>query len=276
MRDAFIYKRILTAPSGADSILPTPPSARDILARRIAGEIILSNNPGGTMKKWRQLFGISQTRLSDEMLLSSSAVISDYESGRRKSPGTRFVRRFVRALLTIDEERGAVFTKEFASLTRSPSAAILDIREFPLPVSLERFRKTIEGRVITLPEETNRKILGYTIIDTQKAMETLSGLEFFQIFGATSEKALVFTNVEHALFPALALRFSPLKPLLAVFHGTPPNELAVKLAEYDKTPLLYSEIPDTAHLIKSLRRLYRIMLRIKMGKIVKAPQKVST
>lgn len=250
------------------------PGVRDILARRIAGEIILSNNPGLTMKKWRQLFSTSQTRLSNEMLLSSSTVISDYESGRRKSPGTRFVRRFVKALLTIDEERGGLFTKQFASLTRLPSAAILDVREFPLPVSLERFCRVTKARVVTPPEEACIKILGYTIIDTERAVETLSGLEFFQIFGAASEKALVFTNIEHPLFPAFALRLSPLKPLIAVFHGTPPNELAVKLAEYDKTPILYCETPDTAHLIKSLRRLYRLTLLIKMGRSVKPPQKL--
>jgi predicted transcriptional regulator len=61
------------------------PSVREVLARRIAGEIILSNKPGATMRKWRELFAVSQTTLSDKMLLSSS-VISDYESGRRKSP----------------------------------------------------------------------------------------------------------------------------------------------------------------------------------------------
>ncbi|MEM2805227.1 MAG: helix-turn-helix domain-containing protein, partial [Candidatus Bathyarchaeia archaeon] len=80
------------------------PSVREVLARRIAGEIILSNKPGATMRKWRELFAISQTTLSDKMMLSPS-VISDYESGRRKSPGTRFVRRFVWALLKIDEEK---------------------------------------------------------------------------------------------------------------------------------------------------------------------------
>ncbi len=254
--------------------MPFSPGVRETLARRIAGEIILSNSPGVTMKRWRQLFGISQTSLSDEMLLSSSTVISDYESGRRKSPGTRFVRRFVKALLTIDQERGGLFTKQFASLTRLPSAAVLDVREFPLPVSLERFCRVIKARVIACPEEADLKILGYTIIDTQKAMETLSGLEFFQIFGAAAEKALVFTNIEHPLFPALALRFSPLKPLITVFHGTPPNELAVKLAEYDRTPVLYSEMPDTANLVKSLRRLYRVTLRVRMGRLIKVPPKI--
>ena len=63
------------------------PSLREILARRIAGEIILSGTPGATMRKWRELFAVSQITLSDTMGLSSSGVISDYESGRRKSPG---------------------------------------------------------------------------------------------------------------------------------------------------------------------------------------------
>ena len=57
------------------------PSLREILARRIAGEIILSGKPGATMRKWRELFAVSQMNLSETMGLSSS-VISDYESGR--------------------------------------------------------------------------------------------------------------------------------------------------------------------------------------------------
>ncbi|MEM2048015.1 MAG: hypothetical protein QXZ06_09040, partial [Candidatus Jordarchaeales archaeon] len=124
-------------------------------------------------------------------------------------------------------------------------------------------------------EKTDRKIHGYMIIDTQKAMETLSGLGFLQIFGASTEKALIFTNIEHPLFPAAALRFSALKPQVLVFHGIPPNELAVKLTEYDGTPLIYSEAPDIAHLIKSLRRLHRVTLQIKLGKLVKTHPRIS-
>ena len=46
------------------------------------------------------------------MALSSSAVISDYESSRRKSPGAKFIRKFVLALLQIDEEKGSRFIRE--------------------------------------------------------------------------------------------------------------------------------------------------------------------
>src|SRR4030067_2417951 len=100
------------------------PSPRDsILARRIAGEIILSSKPGARMRKWRELFAVSQISLSEKMALSPS-VISDYESGRRKSPGAKFTRRLVFALLQIDEEKGSRFTREFAKHTSSPSTAI--------------------------------------------------------------------------------------------------------------------------------------------------------
>ena len=55
---------------------------------KIAGEITISETPGITIKKWREEFGISQMELSKFMEVSPS-VISDYESGRRKSPGLR-------------------------------------------------------------------------------------------------------------------------------------------------------------------------------------------
>ncbi|MDR0319075.1 MAG: transcriptional regulator, partial [Nitrososphaerota archaeon] len=109
------------------------PGVREVLARRIAGEIILSGKPGVSMRKWRELFAVSQLGLSEVMCVSSS-VISDYESGRRKSPGAKFIRRFVLALLQFDESKGGRFVREFAKLTSSPSMAIVDLREFPIPV----------------------------------------------------------------------------------------------------------------------------------------------
>jgi len=255
--------------------LSVSPSVREVLARRIAGEIILSNKPGATMRKWRELFAISQTRLSEKMILSSPSVISDYESGRRKSPGTRFVRRFVWALLVIDEERGSRYIRELARLTSSPTTAILDLREFPIPVPVEHFCKAIAGEILTCPDETKREVLGYTVVDATKAIETLSGWEFFPIFGSTTERALLFTNVREGRSPMLAVRISPLKPRLVVFHSSPPDELAIKLSEYDRIPIIYSRAPSVEHLIKSLRRLYRIALRRKLGKPIRPPPKIT-
>jgi putative transcriptional regulator len=251
------------------------PSIRDsVLARRIAGEIILSSKPGATMRKWRELFAVSQMRLSDKMIVSSS-VISDYESGRRPSPGTKFVRRFVWALLKIDEERGGRFIHEFAKLTSSPSNAIIDLREFPIPVRVEYLCKAIKGEVVACLDKYVKEVNGYTVVDSKRAVETLSGLEFSQLFGATTERALIFTNIENGISPMLIVRVSNLKPYVVIFLGTKPDEYSIKLAEYDRIPLLYSSLPSVEQLVKSLRRLYRIALHRKLGRPVRPPPQVS-
>lgn len=226
------------------------------------------------MRKWRELFAVSQLSLSEKMLLSAS-VISDYESGRRKSPGAKFIRRFVLALLQIDEEKGSRFIREFAKLTSSPSMAIVDLREFPIPVRVEYLCKAINGEIIGNIDKYVREINGYTVVDSKKAVEALSGLEYAQLFGATTERVLVFTNVDEATLPMMIIRVSQLKPRVVVFHKTRPDEAAIKLAEYEQIPIIYSTAPSIEQLVKSLRKLYRIALRIKLGRRVKPPPKIS-
>jgi putative transcriptional regulator len=250
------------------------PSIREVLARRIAGEIILSSRPGATMRKWRELFAVSQVTLADKMTLSSS-VISDYESGRRKSPGAKFIRKFVLALLQIDEEKGSRFIREFAKLTSSPSTAITDLREFPIPVRVEYLCRAIQGEIIACKDKYVKEVCGYTVVDARKAVEALSGLEYAQLFGATTERALIFTNVDSGCLPMMIVRVSNLKPRVVVFHRAKPDEYAARLAEYDQIPLIYSSSPSLEQLVKSLRKLYRVALRVKLGRRVRPPPKIS-
>ena len=248
------------------------PSVREVLARRIAGEIILSGRPGAAMRKWRELFGVSQMRLSEKMVVSSS-VISDYESGRRKNPGTRFVRRFVWALLKIDGERGGRFIREFARLTSSPSVAVVDLREFPVPVRVEYLCRAINGEVIA--GRPVREVLGYTVVDARRALETLSGFEYAQLLGASTERVVVFTNIDGGFSPMIMVRLSSLKPRVVVFHGVRPDEFSVRLAEYDGVLLVYSGLESVESVVRVLRRLYRVALRVKLGKRVRPPPKIS-
>ena len=78
----------------------------DELREKIAGEITLSEEPGRAIRKWREEFGISQYELADAMGVSHS-VISDYESGRRKSPGVGVIRKMVDAFLRLDDANGS-------------------------------------------------------------------------------------------------------------------------------------------------------------------------
>jgi putative transcriptional regulator len=228
------------------------------------------------MRKWRELFAVSQMTLSETMGLSSSTVISDYESGRRKSPGSKFIRRFVLSLLHIDEGKGSRFIREFAKLTSSPSMAVVDLREFPIPVRVEYLCKAISGEIVAVKDKYVKEVNGYTVVDSTKAVEAYSGSEYAQLFGATTERALIFTNVETGALPMMLVRVSSLKPRIVVFHKIPPDEEAIRIAEYEQIPLIYSSAPTLEQLVKSLRKLYRVALRVKLGRRrVHAPPKIS-
>ena len=63
----------------------------------IAGSVVLSNNPPQQLKYWRKRFGIKQVDLAKKMDITPS-VLSDYEKGRRPSPGVNFIKRYLIAL----------------------------------------------------------------------------------------------------------------------------------------------------------------------------------
>ncbi len=228
---------------------------KEFLAKMIAGDVIMARRPGEAMKKWRELFRVSQVELAREMSVSPS-VISDYEGGRRKSPGTRFVKRWVMALLSIDEARGGKLIMELSRLERLRGGAILDIREFPRPISIKEFCDAIRAEIVACREEADRRIYGYTLIDSIKAMYTLSGWEFLQIFGQTSERALIFTRVRHGRSPMVAIRISMLKPGAVVMHGAKPDKLAMDLAELEKIPLAHIRGVRIKEVLDALAALY--------------------
>ncbi len=230
---------------------------KEALAKRIAGEITLSSDPGKTMRKWREIFGISQTELAEYLGVSSS-VISDYEGGRRKSPGASTIRKFVEALIHIDEKRGGNVIRAFSKTLGSelPTSAILDIREFALPVSIKNLVEAVRGEVVANMHLIDRRIYGYTVVDSIRAILEMSSEEFLKLYGWTTERALVFTKVTTGRSPMIAVRVQGLKPAVVVLHGVKKlDELAVKLAERERVPLVVSHVPSESELITGLRRL---------------------
>lgn len=231
---------------------------RDTLAKRIAGEIVLSGIPGQTMRKWRKLLDVSQIDMAGALKVSPS-VISDYETGRRKSPGSGFIKKYVEALLDIDESRGGKYIRQLSRITLDPSDVFIDIREFMVPVSAKEIIESVKGTVYTGEDQLSQDVFGYTIIDSIKAIQMLSGLDFYRIFGTTSERALIFTNVSRGRSPMIAVKISPFKPRIIILHGVQGeiDPLAVKLAQHEGIPLAVSNIETEDELIDALVDLYR-------------------
>jgi len=224
-----------------------PRSAKERLARRIAGEIALSSKPYKTMRKWRELFHIPQIALADFFGVSPS-VISDYESGRRKSPGTQTIKRIVNALLAIDEKGGGQITLAFSRLmdVEIPTDMILDALELTSPVKAREFCKMI-GANIVVREKTrgNRNIHGYIVIDNIAALRELSSTAFQRLFDTTIDYALIFTNVSTGRSPMITINIGEIKPKLVILHGMSEiDHLAIGLAKKEKILLAtLEEIP---------------------------------
>jgi putative transcriptional regulator len=222
------------------------------LKEKIAGEIAISEDPGATIRKWREEFGISQQELSRKMDISPS-MISDYESGRRRYPRILTVRKIVDALIDIDLEKGGKNVNRFTFKRMDDS--ILDIKEFMKGMGVEDFASYINGEIVNTNYEKDRALYGYTVIDSLKAILSMSAFEYIRIYGWTSERALIFTEVSYGRSPMIAIRANPLKPAMVVYvRPKSMDELAVKLADIERIPLVRTPL-DEKSLIERLRNL---------------------
>jgi putative transcriptional regulator len=220
------------------------------LREKIAGEIVLSEAPGKTMRKWREELHITQTDLARHMHVSPS-VISDYEAGRRRSPGIKTIRRLVDAFLEIDVRSGRRLSRRFEAY----DDVIPALRDWPVGMRAADFLRKIDGKLLTAGLNIRRIVNGYTVIDSIKAITQLDANDYLKIYGSTSERALLFTGVKYGRSPMIAVKAHPLKPAMVVYVQ-PENidELAIKLAELENILLARTEL-EPSELIERLERL---------------------
>ncbi|HLC92250.1 MAG TPA: helix-turn-helix domain-containing protein [archaeon] len=219
----------------------------DQLATTIAGEIALSKDPGSSMKKWREIFGVSQTELA-EVLKISSSTISDYEGGRRKSPGIGVVARLVESLIDIDKNRGGKVKKQLEK-NFAPRSDVFDITEFSKAIDGKKFAELIKGECVANPGKLKEiQLYGYSVIDSLKVILDVPVHEYIKMYGKTPERALIFLQVGSGRSPMIAVkvgRFSTeMRPSIVVLHGIDKvDPIAQKIAESEKIPLLITTTP---------------------------------
>jgi putative transcriptional regulator len=224
------------------------------IRNEIAGEIALSPNPGSTMKKWREIFAISQTDLANYLNLSCST-ISDYEANRRKSPGTAILRRFVDALFAIDKQRGSpILSKLEAGVERTDQ--YFETHEFATSMSAIDFSKLINAKVVANEELMKvKKLYGYTLMDSLKVILEMPFNQFPKLYGTMSERAFIFTQVSTGRSPMVVIRVTPMKPSIVVLHGLDEvDALALKIAEREQIPVLVTkmELPKIRETLNKL------------------------
>ncbi|MEM1777002.1 MAG: helix-turn-helix domain-containing protein [Acidilobaceae archaeon] len=226
-----------------------------LIGKRIAGDIVYSESTGDSLRKWREYFEVSQSELARAMGVSTS-VISDYEKGRR-APGVRFIQRYVNGLLEVDRVRGWRKLSAMAASLGVTPGVVIDMMEFAKPLTIDELVESIKGVYLNSEIKSDRLVYGYTIIDSIKAILTLSGIQFSILFGSTPERAIVFTKVQAGRSPMVAVRVSPVKPGVVVIHGPKGNidPLAIELARREGIPLILSLASDVNELKSMLKSI---------------------
>jgi len=229
---------------------------KENLIKRICGEIVLSQKPGLVIKKWRSIFKISQKEIANEMGVTPS-VISDYESNRRNSPGIKIIKNIVNALIKISERKGVEFLKEFYTLSKDDSflSTILDVKEFSLPISIGEFCNKIDAIVVEHEDLIDNQIYGYSLVDSLRAIVELSPMELIKIYGLTTNRAIIFSNVTTGRSSMVAIKVTNLKPSLVVLHGPDKiDEIAKRIAEVEGIVLAVTKTKKINELKSTLRR----------------------
>ena len=221
------------------------------LREKIAGEVVLSPHPGRTLRKWREDFGISQRDLA-RSLSTVPSVISDYESERRASPGAAFIRRYVQALWDVDQNHGGKVGQRLG--LRPHSEGILGMREFSVAIPLKAFADQLEARAVSRVD-LHRDIHGFTLLDAPRAILSIDASRFVEVYGWTTQRALIFSNVRFGRSPMVAIRAHPLKPAAVVFSNPGRiDPLALRLSEVENIPLLTTSLqaPDVLTRLEAL------------------------
>ena len=217
----------------------------------MAGEIVVSEKPGETLRKWREIFQLSQKELAT-LLEVNPSVVCDFEKGRRASPGIGTVRKLVEAMVDYDSSHGGKVVNTMSG--RRNNEAIVDIREFTSGITIGSIIETIEGEVLAGTEEIiERPIYGYTMVDSLKAITSFNA--FGEMYGWSNERAVFFSGVHYGRSPMIAVRAHPVKPRMVVYiKPKSVDPLATKLADMENVVLTKTELGEN-EIIEKLRYL---------------------
>jgi len=129
------------------------------------------------------------------------------------------------------------------------------IREYPTTVPLRRFYSDIGAtEVVTGSDPT---VAGHTVINSIAAISRLSSEEFYRLYGQSTNRALVFSDVTSGEGPLVAQRVVTPTPTAVVLHGVSEAELwehAPELARTDGYSLAVTDRP-LGDVLETLRGL---------------------
>ena len=146
--------------------------------------------------------------------------------------------------MEIDRSRGGPVATKLTEGLSDKTDQFFDIHEFAASIPAVDFAKVIEGEVVANDDiMPNKKLYGYTLMDSLKIILEMPFNHFPKLYGSMSERAFIFTNVSTGRSPMVVIRVTPMKPSVVVLHGiTTVDKLALKIAEREQIPVITTNL----------------------------------
>jgi putative transcriptional regulator len=163
------------------------------------------------------------------------------------------------ALLALDEKHGGQVISAFVRLMDVSLVdlnIVLAMSDFTESMTAKEFCDRLKCDIEAGKEHLDKEIFGYTLVDVERAVKELDSEAFLKLFGATTERCLIFTRVNTGRAPMIAIKSQEFKPTLVVLHGVEKvDQLALDLSEQMSIPLAVSKISSIDSLTRELHSI---------------------
>lgn len=171
------------------------------------GDIASNEKYGIIIKKWRELFNITQSKLARELNIKQS-VISDYENNRRKSPGISFLRKYCISLIRIGKDDK---NEEYNSILKMLN--IKDKKRKLIRGSFEKLKSNKElldffkAHQIILPKkESYFKNFLFFSDNVSSVLTSFPSYKLLKNLKSDEKTVFIFSNVKSGKIPLIILQ----------------------------------------------------------------------
>ena len=145
------------------------------------------------------------------------------------------------AFIRLDKEAGSPTISKY--VPESVLDCVIAMGEFRSGIPMDRFIEEIGGENLNPDRLPARMVYGYTVVDSLKAILQLSSNDYMKIYGWSTERALIFTDVHFGRSPMIAIRAHPLSPAVVVYQKPEAvDKLAIKLSRLEGIPLVTTQL----------------------------------
>lgn len=162
----------------------------EFLKKEIAGELIISNSLGNTLKKWQNIFEVNQKTLAKNMNISNT-MLSDYQNGRRLNPNIKLISNFINSLIEYDlKHKGKILKK----LIEPKQEQNFETKEFKKGIKIKFIEKSDKIKHTNI-KNNNEIIYGITYLD-ENDLPDFDSKDFQKVFGKTNRRIFYISNVK--------------------------------------------------------------------------------